>query len=83
MTVAEKITRHLKNIPEPLQAEVLNFVEYLGSKKVVSRHTQGKTDWSAFSLSQAMRGMENEQTSYSLKDLKEIFDDSGRTNCPF
>jgi len=73
MTVVEKITQHLKNMPEPVQAEVLNFVEYLDSKIAMSRCIQDETAWSTFSLSQAMRGMENEQTPYSLKDLREVF----------
>lgn len=73
MAVAEKINQHLKNMPEPLQVEVLDFVEYLNLKTVVSRHTQDEADWSTFSLVHAMRGMENEQTLYSLKDIKEVF----------
>ena len=73
MTITEVIIQHLKTLPESAQAEVLDLVEYLESKVETDKHTQDETDWSALSLSQAMRGMENEQTSYSIKDIKEIF----------
>ena len=32
MTLSEKIFQHVQNLPQPLQAEVLDFVEYLESK---------------------------------------------------
>ena len=39
----------------------------------VPRRASHNKDWSALSLSQAMRGMETEQTSYSSNDIKEMF----------
>jgi hypothetical protein len=66
MSVEEKIIKYIQELPEAKRAEVLDFVEYLRSK------TEEK-DWSDFSLSSAMRGMENEITQYSIKDLKESF----------
>ncbi len=54
-----------------MQAEVLDFVEYLESK--VGRDLQDERDWSTLSLTHAMRGMEDEQMSYSANDLKEVF----------
>lgn len=71
MTLPEKIIQHLQKLPESVQAEVLDFVEYLESK--VGRHIQDERDWSTLSLTYAMRGMEDEQTSYSSSDLKEVF----------
>mgnify|MGYP001616994215 FL=1 len=73
MTLPEKIIQHLQKLPESVQAEVLDFVEYLELK--VGRHQiiQDERDWSTLSLSYAMRGMEDEQTSYSPNDLKEMF----------
>ncbi len=68
MTLAEKILQHIKDLPEQLQTEVLNFVVHLESKK-----TKETEDWSDFSLSNAMRGMEAESSPYSIKDLKERF----------
>jgi hypothetical protein len=68
MTITEKIIQHIQNLPESLQAEVLDFVEYLEAKV-----EKGETDWAKFSLSSAMRGMEDETAPYSVRDLKEIY----------
>ncbi len=69
MTLTEKIVHNVQSLPEPLQAEVLDFVEFLKSKK---NNDENKT-WSTFSLSNALRGMEDEDYQYSFKDLKEKF----------
>ena len=66
MSLEEKIIRHIHELPESKKAEVLDFVEYLKSKT-------DERDWSEFSLSSAMRGMEGEISLYSLGDLKESF----------
>jgi hypothetical protein len=66
MSLEEKIIRHIHELPESKKAEVLDFVEYLRSKTE-------ERDWSQFSLSSAMHGMENESSPYSLEDLKESF----------
>jgi predicted acetyltransferase len=73
MTLAEKIFQHVKSLPDTLQAEVLNFVEYLESKAEKNKENVSETDWSTLSLYFAMQGMENEHSSYSLDDLKERF----------
>lgn len=69
MVLEETIIKHLHALSESEQVEVLNFVEYLRSKA----EKQEDTDWSNLSLCSAMRGMEDEQTPYSLEDLKESF----------
>jgi hypothetical protein len=66
MSLEEKIIRHIHELPESKKAEVLDFVEYLKSKT-------DERDWSEFSLSSAMHGMEDEISLYSLEDLKESF----------
>ncbi len=71
MTVAEKIIKHVKTLPDEFQAEVLDFVEYLESKAQVVK--EDSVEWDSVSLSQAMRGMESEDTPYSTDDLKETF----------
>jgi hypothetical protein len=68
MTVMDKIMQHIQSLPESLQTEVLDFVEYLETKK-----GKNEADWTAFSLSSAMRGMEGEPPLYSAQDLKESF----------
>lgn len=69
MTLAEKILQCIQVLPESKQLEVLDFIEYLRSKT----ESQENKDWSKFSLSSAMREMEDEQTPYLLNDLKESF----------
>ncbi|MEE8329036.1 MAG: DUF2281 domain-containing protein [Thermodesulfovibrionia bacterium] len=73
MTLTEKILKHVQYLPESLQTEVLDFVEYLESKVGKSKKGEDETDWSTLSLFFAMRDMENEQTSYSINNLKERF----------
>ncbi|MCK5267217.1 MAG: DUF2281 domain-containing protein [Spirochaetes bacterium] len=69
MTVTEQIIKHVETLPEIVQAEILDFVEYLESK--TERAKKERTDWSTLSLSQAMRGIEQEASPYSLNDVKE------------
>lgn len=62
MSLEDKIIQQVHDLPENKKAEVLDFVEYLKTKNE-------ERDWSDLSLSSAMRGMENEDSSYSLDDL--------------
>ena len=69
MNSEEKIIQYIHELPEPERAQVLDFIDYL--KNRVKRKEM--KEWSEFSLSSAMRGMESEETPYSLDDLKESF----------
>jgi hypothetical protein len=69
MRLEEIILKHLQELPGPEKAEVLNFIEYLRTKT----EKKDRSDWTTFSLSSAMRDMEDEGTPYSLDDLKESF----------
>ena len=69
MSIIEKINIHVKRLPESKQIEVLDFVEYLQSRT----EKEEFKEWNDLSLSSAMRGMEDEQSSYSINDLKESF----------
>ena len=69
MNLADKIIENIKELPELKQIEVLDFIEYLRLKT----ERQDNIEWSTLSLSSAMRGMENEQSHYSLNDLEESF----------
>ncbi len=70
MSTAEAILQHLKSLPDSAQREVLDFVQFLES-----RFTEREESlmWSDFSLTSAMQGMEDEETLYSLADIKESF----------
>jgi hypothetical protein len=69
MSLEKIIIQHVHALPESEKAEVLNFIEYLRTK-IEKKERQ---NWTELSLSSAMRGMEDEQTPYSLDDLKESF----------
>jgi hypothetical protein len=70
MVLTEKIQRSVQKLPTPLQAEVLDFVEYLVTK---TKH-QEESAWSDLSLAFAMRGIEDEETPiYTTADLKVVF----------
>lgn len=70
MTLSEKIAQQVHLLPESAQREVLDFVELLQGR---SRRHEEDDEWSHFSLSQAMRGMEQEPDLYSVDDLREVF----------
>lgn len=70
MTTFEKIVENLKTMPESVQAEVLDFVEYLKSKE--ERAGDGY-QWGQFSLDSAMRGIAEEPSPYNVEDIKEKF----------
>jgi len=69
MSLAEKIIQTVKLLPESKQTEILDFVECLRSRT----EKEEEKEWTDFSLSSAMRGIENEKAHYSMNDLKEIF----------
>ncbi len=79
MAVTDKINQRVLQLPEPLQSEVLDFVEFLLSKVEHAQQNDqiedlSDVDWSNFSLTMAMRGMEEEEgPEYTLDDLKETF----------
>ena len=69
MSIAERININVKRLPESKQIEVLDFVDYLKSRAEKEEYKE----WNDLSLSSAMRGMEDEQSPYSINDLKESF----------
>jgi hypothetical protein len=73
MTTTEAIVQRLKSLPASAQREVLDFVEFLESRRQEHTVREDEIAWSVFSLASAMRGMEDEETPYSLADVKEAF----------
>ena len=73
MTTSETIVQRLKSLPAYAQREVLDFIEFLESRQREHRVREDEFAWSAFSLASAMRGMEDEETPYTLADLREAF----------
>lgn len=73
MSTVEETIRLMKGLPEKLQAEVRDFVEFLGARGD-GKDVEQDQDWMNLSLASAMRGMENEEgPTYSPSDLKEVF----------
>jgi hypothetical protein len=73
MILAEEIVERVQRLPEPLQAEVLDFVEFLLAKSSEESEKQENRRWMEFALQSAFRGMEDEPELYADKDLKERF----------
>ena len=73
MTTAQVIVQRVMSLPEDAQREVLDFVEFIETRRVGEGTTQEDAAWSALSLASAMRGMEDEESSYTLDDIKERF----------
>ena len=72
MSAKEQITNKLQKLPQPLQREVLDFIDFLAQRVVQSEDSGEEADWKEFSLAQAMNGLENEDSpEYSEADLKE------------
>jgi hypothetical protein len=69
MNLPEKIITTVASLPESKQVEALDFVEYLKLKA----EKEESNNWNGFSITSAMRDMENEDSNYSVTDLKETY----------
>lgn len=70
MVIEEKIQENIHRLPASLQAEVLDYVEFLVAKAA----RNDESELSAMSLSLAMRDMEDEETpEYRSTDLRDRF----------
>ena len=70
MDQREIIFSKLSKLPEEKQNEVIDFIEFLTAKNTDVQLPDENKDWSEFSLSQAMKGMEDEPDLYTAKDIK-------------
>ncbi len=72
MVVTEQITTKLQSLPPSLQREVLDFIEFLAQRVAEREAASEETLWTEFSLAQAMKGLESEDSpEYTEADLKE------------
>lgn len=69
MMIEEKISESVRKLPPSLQQELLDFVDFLLTK-AERRETR---EWNDFSITSAMRGMEDEEPLYTLEDVKVVF----------
>jgi len=71
MMVPEKIQEYVQQLSPPLQAEVLDFVRHLISRRERDVARAQSAVWSDEPLASAMRGMEQEDPPvYTLADVK-------------
>ncbi|EHQ05007.1 DUF2281 domain-containing protein [Leptonema illini] len=71
MTIAEQLLNSIQDLPEELQKQVLDYSEYLKTRTI----QEERIAWSNLSLESAMRGMEGEDSDYSMADIREAFHD--------
>ncbi len=65
MMLNEKIQEYIQKLPPSLQQEVMDYLEFL-----IAKTEREDKEWSRFSLSSAIRGMEDEPELYTVADLK-------------
>jgi len=74
MSTTEKISQQVHQLPESFQKEVLDFIEFLVNKTKRESSREEDLAWFDFSLTSAMREIENENgPNYDESDLKEKF----------
>jgi len=64
MAISQSLEARIAQLPESAQQELSLFVENLLQK--YSANGREMQEWSAFSLASAMRGMEDEESLYSV-----------------
>lgn len=69
MTIDERIYQQVQQLPQSLQEELLDFVQFL----LMKAEQREKQEWVAFALSSALQDMDNEPAMYSLADIKVKF----------
>jgi hypothetical protein len=70
--VSEKIQKYAERLPERMQIEALDYIEYLLNRW--RQETEEDADWMDLSLQMMMRDMEDEPSpEYTRADLKVIF----------
>ncbi len=72
MTTIDRISQQANQLPKNFQREALDFIEFLSNKAKRDNERREDLDWFNFSLTAAMRCMENEDgPNYDESDLKE------------
>ncbi len=69
MSLAEDILEKVKLLPEDKQTEILDFIDFIAKKM----DQKERREWSQFSLEEAMRGLDTEETLYTVEDIREKF----------
>lgn len=74
MSLTDIIEQYVEKLPPSFQSEVLDYIKYLLIKAEQESTRNEEKEFSNFSLTSAMRGMENEdEPVYNITDLKATF----------
>ena len=68
MSTLERITGKAKRLPHDLQEEVADFTDYLLQK--FEQNNSLDRQWSSASMTNAVRGFEDDPVTYSKSDVK-------------
>jgi hypothetical protein len=68
MSTLERIEGKAKRLPRELQEEVADFTDYLLRK--FEQKSSVDLQWSSASMSNAVRGFEDDPVTYSVSDVK-------------
>jgi hypothetical protein len=69
MSTIQSLQQQIAALPNAAQQELASFLDTLSSKYEPAKQEQ--REWSDFTLGSAMRGMEDEETTYSVANIKE------------
>ena len=77
MTTVEQIQEQVQHLPEPLQQEVLDFVEYLRLKQTLAQgsHTQRDAAWTK-EMRALVREFRQSAAGYSAAEIDQIVDEA-------
>jgi hypothetical protein len=70
MSTIEILRHKAESLPDALQREVIDFVDYLLSRYTKNDSTEEK-EWSAFSMQNAIRGFEDDPVTYTKADIRQ------------
>jgi hypothetical protein len=72
MSTIQSLEQQIASLPEAAQEELTHFLRVLTDKYSPEKSERETMEqWSAFSLSSAMRDVEDEETPYTSADIKE------------
>ena len=69
MNITAKLLENINKLPESKQLELADFVERLTQ----TADNEEGLNWYDSSVTSALRDMENEELSYTINDLKEVY----------
>ena len=69
MSIPDKALADFEKLPETKQLKVIYFIEQLAQQA----DAEEGADWSKASLALAVRDMDDEQFSYTVDDLEEVY----------